>query len=147
MTKKSGWSCRTVTAKVGVSKIDKTPISSARVMGGGALVMSMLSTKTPTACLPKRALLNPVTGCILIALEAVWEGDIVSSTLLAKHGTVFQTVFSFFDIRWTLGGENAWYPIITGWKKESGGGRGASGQEVLLKASANCTRGEASFHS
>ena len=147
MTKKSSQSCQTVTAEVGVSKIDETPISSARVMGGGALVVSMLSTKTPTACLPKRALLNPMTGCILIALEAVWEDDVVSSMPLAKHGAVFQTVFSFFDIRWTLGGENAWYPIIMGWKKESGGGRGASGQEVLLKASANCTRGKALFHS
>jgi len=83
--------------------------------------VSVLSTEAPAACLPKGALLNPVTGYILIAPEAVWEGDFVFPTPLAKYSAFFQIVFSFFDIRWTLGSENTWDLIITGRNKESGG--------------------------
>jgi len=90
-----------------VSKVDKGAVSCIGVVGGGTLVVSMLSTEAPAACLPKGALLDPVTGCILIAPEAIWKDDIVSLASLTKYSAVLQIVFSFFDIRWTLGGKNA----------------------------------------
>jgi len=129
-----------------VSKVDKAVINTAGVMRGGAFVVSMLSAEAPVACLPKRALLDPMTRCILIALETVREDDVISPTSLAKHSAIFQTVFSFFNIRWTLGSENAWDPIITGGKKESGGRRGTHGKKVLLEAGTDCTGSKVSFH-
>ena len=108
--------------------------------------MSMLSAEAPAACLPKRALLDPITWCVLIAPETIWEDDVVSLTLLTEYGMVLQAVFSFFNIRWTLGGENAWDPIITGWKEKGGGGRGTYGKKVLLETGANRTRGKTSFY-
>ena len=127
-----------------MSKIDKATISGTRVMGGRTLVVSMLGTKTPAAGLPKGAFFNPMTGCILIAPETVGEDNVISPTSLAKHSTIFQTVFSFFDIGWTLGGENTWNSMRG--KKESGGGRGTCGEEVLLEASVDCARGETSLY-
>jgi len=129
-----------------VSKLDKAVINCAGVVGGGALVVSMLGAETPAACLPKGALLDPVTGCILIAPEAIQKDDVVSLTSLAEYSAVFQIVFSFFNIGWALGSENAWDPIITGWKKKGGGGRGTCGEKVLLEAGANRTRGKALFY-
>jgi len=129
-----------------VPKVDKAAVSCTGIVGGGTLIVSMLSTEAPVACLPKGALLDPMTGCVLIAPEAIWKDDVVSSTSLTKYSVVLQAVFSFFDIRWTLGGENAWDPIITGWKKKGGGGRGTCGEKVLLETSTNCTRGKASFY-
>jgi len=129
-----------------VPKVDKATISCTGIVGGGALIVSVLSTEAPAACLPKGALLNPVTGCILIAPEAIWKDDLVSSTPLTKYHMVLQTVFSFLEFRWTLGSEDMWDLIITGWNKESGGERGTCGQKVLLEAGADCTRSEASFY-
>jgi len=127
-------------------KIDEAAIGCTGIVGGGALVVSVLSTEAPTACLPKGAVFDNVTRSIVIAFEAVGELDLSSPAPLAKYGTVFQTIFSFFDIRWSLGGEDAWDPIITGWKKEGRGGRGTCGEKVLLKVSTNCTRSKASFY-
>jgi len=121
VAKMSSQSRRTIATKIGVSKVDKATVSCTGVVGGGALIVSMLSAETPTTRLPKGAFLDPMTGCVLVAPEAVWENDLVSLTPLAKYSMAFQTVFSFFDIRWTLGGENTWNPIITGWNKEGGG--------------------------
>jgi len=142
----SSWGCRTVATKIGVPKVDEAMVSCTGVMGAGAFVVSVLSTKAPAACLPKGALLDPMTRCILIAPETVREGDLVPPTPLAKYSAAFQTVFSFFDIRWTLGSKNAWNPIITGGNKESGGGRGMCGKEVLLETGADCTGGKVSFY-
>jgi len=127
-------------------KIDEAVIGCTGVVGGGALVVSVLSTEAPTACLPKGAVFDNVTRSVIIAFEAVGELDLSSLVPLAKYSMVFQTIFSFFDVRWSLGGEDAWDPIITGWKKEGGGGRGTCGEKVLLKASANRTRSKASFY-
>ena len=142
----SSRSRRTIATKIGVPKVDKAAVSCTGVMGGGTLVVSVLSTKAPAACLPKGVLLDPVTRCILIAPEAVWEGDVVSLTPLAKYGTVFKTVFSLFNIGWALGSKNSWNPIITGRKKESGRGRGTRGKKVLLKTGVDRTRSKTSFY-
>jgi len=115
-------------------------------MGGGALIMSMLSTEAPTACLPKGAFFDPVTRCVLVTPEAVWEDYLVSSTSLPKYDAVFQIVFPFLNIRWALGGENAWNPIIMGGKEKSGGGRGMCGEEVLLEVGVDRAGGKMSFH-
>jgi len=108
--------------------------------------MSVLGTEAPATGLPQGTFLNPVTRCVLVASKAIWKGDAISLTPLPKYGAILHTVFSFFDIRWTLGGENAWDPIIMGGEKECRGGRGACGKEVLLKTSADCTGGKASFY-
>ena len=127
-------------------KVDKAVISATRVMRGRAIVVSMLGTKTPAASLPKGAIFDNMTRSVMVALETIGELDLSSSTPLSKYDAIFQTVFSFFNIRWTLGGENMWDPIIMGGKKESGGGRGTRGKKVLLETSTDCTGSKASFH-
>jgi len=129
-----------------VPKVDKATVSYTGVMGGGALVVSVLGTKTPAASLPKGTIFDNVTRSVVVAFETVGELDLSSSMLLAKYSTVFQTIFSFFDVRWTLGGENAWDLIITGGKEESRGGRGMRGKKVLLEMGVDCTGSKASFH-
>jgi len=129
-----------------VSKVDEAAVSCTGIVGGGTLVVSMLGTEAPTTGFPQGAFLDPVTRCVLIAPKAVRKDDVISPTSLSKHCAILQAVFSFFDVRWALGGENVWDPIITGRKKECGGGRGTRSEEVLLETSTNRTRGEASFH-
>jgi len=68
-------------------KINKAAVSCARSMGGGAIIMSVLSTETPTTGLPKGALFNPVTRIILIAPKAVGEFECGSLVPLAKYFT------------------------------------------------------------
>ena len=66
-------------------KVDKAAVSCARSVGGGAIVVSMLSAEAPAASLPEGALFNPMTGVVLTAPKAVWELDLGSSMLLAKY--------------------------------------------------------------
>ena len=146
MTEYLSWGCRTVTAEVRVPKVNETAIGCTGVVGGRALIVTMLSTEAPAACLPKGTFFDSVARSVIIAFETVGELDLSSSMPLAQYGAAFETVFSFFDIGWPLSGEDAWDPIITGWDKEGGGGRGACGEKVLLKTSANCTRGQAPFY-
>jgi len=129
-----------------VSKVDEAAVSCTGIVGGGTLVVSVLGTETPTTGFPQGALLDPVTRFILIAPKAIWKDDVISPMSLPKYGAILQTVFSFFNIRWALGGENAWDPIITGRDKECGGGRGTRSKEVLLKTSADRTGGKVSFY-
>ena len=70
-------------------KVDKATISCTGIMGGGTLVVSVLSTKAPAASLPKGALFNPMTRCVLVAFETIWEDDLVSPTSFAKYCTAF----------------------------------------------------------
>ena len=57
-------------------------------MGGGTLVVSMLGAETPATGLPKGSFFNPVTRCVVIALETVWESDIVSPTSFTEDSAV-----------------------------------------------------------
>jgi len=82
-----------------MSEVDKAAISCAGSVRGGAVVVGVLGTKTPTASLPKGALFNPVTRIILIAPEAIWELELSFSMLLAKDSVALQTIFPFFHIR------------------------------------------------
>ena len=108
--------------------------------------MSVLGAKTPATSLLEGAVLNDMTRGVMVASETVGELDLSSSTPFTKHSAVFQTIFSFFDIGWALGSENAWDPIITGGKEESGGGRRAHGKKVLLEAGADSAGSKASFY-
>jgi len=58
MTKMSSWSCHTITAKVRMPKINKATINVAGDVGGRAVIMGVLSAKTPATSLPKGALLD-----------------------------------------------------------------------------------------
>jgi len=107
--------------------------------------MGMLHAETPAASLPKGTFFDHMTRVILIALETIRERDFSSPTSFAKYYAAFLAVFSFFNIRWTLGGEDMWDLIIMGWKKKSRGGRGASGKKMLLEVGTNHARGEVLF--
>ena len=119
-------------------KVDEAVISCTGVMRRGAIVVSMLGAKAPAASLPKGTLLNPMTGFVLIAPETIREFDLVSPMSLAEYCATFSTVF-FFDIRWALGSEDTWNPMVTSRDEEGRGGRGTCGKEMLLKAGMNCT--------
>jgi len=69
--------------KVGVSSRDTAELSVALLMGNVAVVVCVLGTKTPTACLPEGALLLNVIGTRLVAFEAIRELGFASSTPLA----------------------------------------------------------------
>jgi len=58
-------------------------------MGGGILVVSVLSTKAPMASLPKGAFFGPVIRTILVALKTIQECEFGSPTSLAKYTTTF----------------------------------------------------------
>ena len=83
VTKQSGRGRQTITAKVRVPKVNEASVSRARVMGGGAIVMSMLGAKTPATSLPKGAIFDDVTRNILVASEAVWKLECSSPTSFA----------------------------------------------------------------
>jgi len=87
MAEKSSWGCQAITAEVGVPEIDKAAISGARKIRGGAIVMSMLGTEAPATGLPKGAFFNNVTRSVVVALEAIWEGEVSSPSSLAKYCT------------------------------------------------------------
>jgi len=122
-------------------KVDEAVVNTAGVVGRGALVVSMLSAKTPMTGLPKGTVFDNVTRGVVIAFETIRELNLSSPTLLAKYCAASPTVFSFFDVRWTLGSENAWDLIITGREKEGRWGRGMCCKEMLLKMSSYRTGG------
>ena len=127
-------------------KVNEAAVNCTGVVRRGALIVSVLSTEAPAARLPEGTVFDNMAGSVVIALETVRELELSSLTPFTKHGVSFKTVFSFFDIRWALGSEDTWDPIITGGKKEGGGGRRTRGKEMLLEASANRTRSETSLH-
>jgi len=127
-------------------KVNEAVVNCARKVGGGAVVMSMLSAETPAAGLPEGAFFDPMTRIVVVALETVQERERGSPTSFTKHCTAIQIVFPFFHIGWSLSGKDAWDPIIMGGKKEGRGGRGACGEEVLLETSLYCAGGQTSFY-
>ena len=54
-------------------EIDEAAIGATGVMGGGALIMSMLGAETPLAGLLQGAFLNRMPGLVSAASEAVGE--------------------------------------------------------------------------
>ena len=119
-------------------KVDKAAIGAAGIVGGGALIVSVLGAETPPAGLPQRAFFDRMPGFISTAPEAVGKLGFGSVSPFAQDGTAFQVVFPWFNIGWSLSGKDAWDALTAG-GKESGcrRGRGASDEEVLLKTSAD----------
>ena len=74
---------------------------------GGAVIVSVLSTYTPTTCLPERTQVLGVVGPRLIAFEAIREDWLLWATAesLPQHGASV-SIFTF-AIRWSLTCKNA----------------------------------------
>jgi len=68
---------------MGVSSGNSAKLGVALLVGSGAIVMCMLGTKTPAACLPEGTLLLDVVGARLIAFEAIGELGFASPMPLA----------------------------------------------------------------
>jgi len=66
-----------------VSSGDSAELSIALLVRNVAVIVCMLGTETPVACLPEGALFCDVIGAQLIALKAVGELGLAPSTLLA----------------------------------------------------------------
>ena len=64
-------------------KVDEAAIGTAGVVGGGALVVSVLGAKAPLAGLPQGALFDHVPGLVSTAPEAVRELGLGSMSPLA----------------------------------------------------------------
>jgi len=82
------------------------------IMGGGAVVVSVVYAETPPAILPQGAIPFGVVRLCVAAFETVGEGGALSFvSLVLRDGTCFETVFSFdvtpFIFRWSLSGEDA----------------------------------------
>jgi len=91
---------------------DNTGVLDALIMGGRAIVMSMVNTKTPPAVFPQGAIPFGVVGLFVAAFKAVGEGGALTLvSLIFWDSACFKAVFSF-DITplvfgWPLSGENA----------------------------------------
>ena len=108
-----------VTPEVGVPKIDEAAIGAAGVMGGGALIVSVLGAKTPPAGLPQGALFDCVPGLVGTAPETVGELGFGTMSPLAQDSLALQVVFPRLHIGWPLSGEDAW--DMLGARRKAGG--------------------------
>ena len=71
-------------ARARVPRGNDAPGEGALVVGGGAVVMSVVGGEAPVANLPQRAVIFVVVGGLLIALEAIreWGGRARALTLV-----------------------------------------------------------------
>jgi len=88
-----------------------TSIFDTLVMGGGAVVMSVVNAETPSAILPQGAIPFGMVRLCVTTFETVGEGGVLSFvSLVFRDGTCFETVFSFdvapFIFGWSLSGED-----------------------------------------
>jgi len=118
---------------------NSTILSVALFMGTIAIIVCVLSAKTPVARLPEGTLLLNVVGMRLVAFEAIREFGLASSTLLAQNSVTLKTVFTFLDVRWSLSSENA------GDVDGISGGR-ANAVKVGNKSGANGSVSKVAFH-
>jgi hypothetical protein len=77
-------------------------------MGGGAVVVSVLSVEAPATGLPERTFGLGVIWLALVTLETVRETRFTSSSF-SQDDASLKGVFSWFDVGGALGCENAWY--------------------------------------
>ena len=119
-------------------EVDEAAIGTAGVMGGGTLIVSMLSAEAPLTGFPQRAFFNRMPRLVGTAPEAVRKLGFGSMSPLAQNSMVLQVILSWFYISWPLSGEDAWDVLIVG-REESGcgRGRGVGNEQVLLKAGAD----------
>jgi hypothetical protein len=64
-----------VLTRTGVPRGNHAFSHDASMVRSGAVIVCMVSGKTPTTDLPQRAIIFIVVGRVLIALEAVWKGS------------------------------------------------------------------------
>jgi len=90
---------------------DNAGVLDTLVMGGGAVVVSMVNAETPPAVFPQGAVPFGVVGFFVAAFKAVGEGGALTLvSLFFWDSTCFEAVFSF-DVTplvfgWPLSGEN-----------------------------------------
>ena len=108
MAEYSSWGGGAIASEIGVPKVDEAAIGAARVMGGGALIVSVLGAKTPPAGLPQGALFNHVPGLVSAAPEAIGELGLGSMSPLAQNSAALQVILSWFYVGWPLSCENTW---------------------------------------
>ena len=126
-------------------KVNKAAVDAAGIMGGGALIMSVLGAETPPASLPQGAFFNRMPWFVSAAPKAIREFGLGSMSSLAQNSAALQVVFSWLHVRWSLSGENAWN--VTRRKEGScRRGWGVGDTEVLLKAGTDGARCEAAFY-
>ena len=66
------------------------------VVGGGAIIMSVVDTEAPSAVLPQGAVPLGVVGLLVATFEAIGEGGALALVgLVFWDGRGLQTVFSF----------------------------------------------------
>jgi len=91
---------------------DDTGIFDALIMGGRAVVVSVVNAETPSTVLPQGAIPFSVVGLFVVAFETVRErGALALVSLVFQDGVCFETVLSFdvapLVLGWPLGSENA----------------------------------------
>ena len=100
-------------------EVDKAAIGAAGVVGGGALVVSMLGAETPLTSLPQGALFDCMPGLVGAAPEAVRKLGLGPMSPFAQDSAALQVVLSWPYIRWPLGSKDA-QDVLTAGRKESG---------------------------
>jgi len=81
------------------------------IMGGGAIVMSMVDPEAPSAVFPQGAIPFSVVWLFVAAFEAIGEGSALALvSLVFRDGACFQAVFSFnitpLILWWSLGSKD-----------------------------------------
>ena len=128
-------------------KVNEAAIGAAGIVGGGALIVSVLGTETPPAGLPQGAFFNRMPWLVSTAPKAVWELGLGSMSPLTQDSAALQVVFSWFHVGWPLSGEDTWDVLVT--RREEGGRRrrwGAGYEKVLLEAGTNGAGCKAALH-
>jgi len=91
---------------------DDAGVFDALIMGGGAIVVSVVDAETPSAILPQGAIPFGVVGLFVAAFEAVGKGGALTFVgLVLRDSACFKAILSF-DVTplvfgWPLSGENA----------------------------------------
>ena len=81
-----------------MSEIDKVVIGTAGVMGGRALVVSMLGAKTPLASLPQGAFFDSVPRLVSTAPEAIGELGLGHVLPFSQNSTTLQVILSWLYV-------------------------------------------------
>ena len=75
---------------------DDASVFDALIMGGRAVVVSMVDAEAPLIVLPQGAVPLGVVGLLVATFEAIGEGGVLALvSLVFRDGTCLQTVFSF----------------------------------------------------
>ena len=144
MRQRRHWLLTTSIPELGVRKGDDATLAVTQGVRRIAIVVRVLGAETPATSLPERALLSTVVRGGVAAAEAIREIGFGAPTPLTQDLSAREAVFSRLNVGWPLSSENARDKRGAvdgdGWH-----GRGASGEEVLLKARSHRATCEISF--